>query len=283
MKTKFLFFAVLFAAVSVLSCNNESGVLAVRLDKNKLELVKGETVQLHASVVPEQAASSALEWFSEDENYVKVDENGNVTAVALKRVSEDSDELTPVSVFVRYQNGADECEVTVLPLATEAVEIQKPASQIKIPAGSTVQLEAKCFPENADLTDLTWSSEWATVAVVDDNGLVTGKTAGFTYIKASYSELIYDEILITVEPVVAQSVSIEPAAITIPFGKKMTLKAVLNPTCATDKLIWTSDNNEVVKVIDSATGAVEAVGEGVAKIKVQADKVFAECEVTVTK
>lgn len=283
MKTKFLFFAVLFAAISVLSCNNESGVLAVRLDKNKLELVKGETVQLHASVVPEQTASSALEWFSEDENYVKVDENGNVTAVALKKASEDSDELTPVSVFVRYQNGADECEVTVLPLATETVEIQKPASQIKIPAGTTVQLEAKCFPENADLTDLTWSSELATVAVVDDNGLVTGKTSGFTYIKASYSELIYDEILITVEPVAAQSVTIEPASITIPFGKKMTLKAVLNPSHATDKLIWTSDNNEVVKVIDSATGAVEAVGEGVAKIKVQADKVFAECEVTVTK
>ena len=120
MKTNFFFAALTIAALAVVSCNNNEGeVLAVRLDKTAIELVKGESVQLNATVVPDQDAE--LTWFSQDEQYVTVDPNGVVTAVGLKKDDPTSDQVTPVSVYVKYQNGADECLVTVLPMAPDKV------------------------------------------------------------------------------------------------------------------------------------------------------------------
>lgn len=282
MKTKFLFLAVLFTAIMSVSCNNENEVLAVRLDENKLELIKGESHKLNVTLVPSPEAPVTFEWFSEDEEYVTVDENGNVTAKAVK-YAEESDEIASVKVYVRYEGGADECEVTVLPLATERVEIQYNSPQVNVEAGENVRLEVKVFPEDADLNDITWSSEYADVAVVSADGVVTGKKPGWTMIKAEYSEQIFDEILVTVAAVAAESVKIEPETLDITVGRKITLKSVLTPAYATDELIWTSDNNAVVKVIDAATGDIEAVAVGTAKVKVQAEKAFAECVVTVSE
>ena len=71
--------AALCAILALSSCNNnESEVLAVRLDKNSIELTKGESVRLNASVVPDQEAD--FEWFSQDSEYVTVDSEGLVTA-----------------------------------------------------------------------------------------------------------------------------------------------------------------------------------------------------------
>ena len=282
MKTKFLFLAVLSTAIMSISCNNENEVLAVRLDKNELELVKGESDKLNVTLVPSQEAPVTFEWFSEDEDYVAVDENGNVTAKAVK-YAEGSDEIASVNVYVKYEGGADECKVTVLPLATERVEIQYDSPQVKIAAGESVSLEVRIFPEDADLNEITWSSEYADVAVVDADGVVTGKRPGWTMIKAEYSEQIFDEILITVAAVTAEDVKINPEKLDLTVGRKITLKPVLTPAYSTDELIWTSDNNDVVKVLDAATGDIEAVAAGTAKVKVQAERVFAECTVTVSE
>ena len=123
MKTKIFSAAAMLALLMNISCkSNDDEVLAVRLDKTRLEIVKGESAILSATVVPDQDAE--IEWFSQDEQYVTVDQNGLVTAVGLKRAASDSDQITPVSVYVKYQNGADECLVTVLPLAPSKVEIK---------------------------------------------------------------------------------------------------------------------------------------------------------------
>ena len=82
MKRLFLFPVVIFAAFVAVSCNNnETEVLAVRLDKTKIELVKGESIQLNAQVVPAQDAE--FTWSSQDEQYVTVDQNGVVTSCLL--------------------------------------------------------------------------------------------------------------------------------------------------------------------------------------------------------
>ena len=157
MKTKILL-ATMLALVMFISCkSNEDEVLAVRLDKTRLELVKGESADLSAVVVPAQDAE--FEWFSENEQYVTVDQNGVVTAVGLKKAAEDSDEVVPVSVYVRYKNGADECKVTVLPLAPSKVEILADSDIVNVDPGESVTLEVKCYPENADLKTVTWSTD----------------------------------------------------------------------------------------------------------------------------
>lgn len=198
MKKNIVFAAAFLSMLSLISCsNNEDQVRAVRLDKTAIELVKGENVQLKATVVPEQDAE--FTWFSQDDKYVTVDENGLVTAVGLKKESEDSDEISPVSVYVKYLNGADECKVTVLPLPTEKVEIVYDKKTVEIKHGESVTLTAKCYPEDADLTEVTWSTENALIATVNKTtGKVTGVAPGFTIIKVSYNDKIYDEINLNV-------------------------------------------------------------------------------------
>lgn len=282
MKNNILFCAAVISVLSVVSCNSKSEeVLAVRLDQNAIELVKGESVQLNATVVPDQDAD--FTWFSQDEEYVTVDQNGLVTAVGLKMASADSDQVTPVSVYVKYQNGADECLVTVLPLETTKVEIVYPEDIVKIDPAESIKLEAKCYPEDADLTNITWSTDYAGVATVDaKTGVVTGVTSGFALIRASYSDLIYDEIRVQVNLVNATSAEVVPSELTMEIGEKKLLKAQLTPSNATDKLVWTSENPAVAKV-GGETGIVTAESVGTAKIKVQAGKASAYCTITVVK
>lgn len=280
MKRHFLFAATMIAVLFTLSCTNaENEVLAVRLDKTKIELVKGESVQLTAQAVPAQDVE--FSWSSQDEQYVTVDQNGIVTAVGLKKDTPDSDEVSPVSVYVKYMNGADECKVTVLPLAPTRVEIVGGDKTVTVNPGESVQLEAKCYPEDADLTDLTWTTNYAGSAVVDSKtGLVTGVASGFAVIRASYNDKIYDEIDVQVNVVEPQAVKIVPAELEMFVGHKKRLKTELTPSNASGNIVWTSDNMKVA-VIDPETGTVEAVGVGSTVIKVQVGKVSASCAVTV--
>lgn len=280
MKRVFLFAAVMFAALVAVSCNsNENEVLAVRLDKTKIELVKGESIQLNAQVVPAQDAE--FTWSSQDDQYVTVDQNGVVTAVGLKKESLDSDEVAPVSVYVKYLNGADECQVTVLPLAPTKVEIVSEANTIEVDPAESIQLVAKCYPEDADLTDLTWSTDFATVAKVDSKtGVLTGVSAGFAVIRVSYNERIFDEINVRVNAVDPQDVEIVPSSISLSPGMKERLGVKLTPANASGSLVWTSDKMEVAKV-DAETGVVTAVAKGTANIKVQIGNVSATCVVVV--
>ncbi|MBO5942186.1 MAG: Ig-like domain-containing protein [Bacteroidales bacterium] len=280
MKTKILWAAAMLALISIVSCNNnEDQVQAVRLDKTKLEIVKGESVQLSAVVVPEQDAE--FEWFSENDQYVTVSPDGVVTAVGLKKAAEDSDEVVPVSVYVRYKNGADECKVTVLPLAAAKVEIVAESEVVNVNPGESITLKVKCYPENADLTAVTWSTDYAAVATVDSaTGKVTGVAPGFARIRASYNDKVYDEINVNVNAIAATSVEVDPSSVALSVGEKKRLTAVFTPSNATDKPVWTSENLDVATV-DSETGVVAAVSLGTAKIKVQAGSVSATCVVNV--
>ena len=279
MKTNFLFWTAVLAVFATVSCNRTDEVLAVRLDQNKIELVKGESIQLNAQVVPAQDVD--FTWYSQDDNYVTVDKNGLVTAVALKKEA-GSDEVQPVSVYVKYMNGADECQVTVLPLAPTKLEIAYALNVLKLDPGAeaSVQLQAKLYPEDADLTDITWSTDYASVATVDQTGRVTGVTPGFATIRASYNDKVYDEIDVQVNVVNPTAVVIDPATLSLEVGQKHRLKTVFTPSNASGNAVWTSDQPEVVAV-DNKTGAIEAKSAGTANIKVQVGSCSALCKVTV--
>lgn len=281
MKTNVAFLIIAFAALISVSCNqNGPEVLAVRLDKTKVEIVKGETIQLNAAVVPEQDVE--ITWYSADDKYVTVDENGLVTALALKTEGDEgSESIVPVSVYAKYKNGADECKVTVLPLAPSRVEIVYDGQVVEIDPQESVALTASFFPEDADLKNVTWSTNAANIAKVDSKtGVVTGVTAGFAVIRASYNEKIFDEIDVQVQVVNPESVAVDPAELTLKVGVKKRINAVLTPANATGKLVWTSEDTSVA-MIDSETGTVEALAPGQTKIRVQVGKVSGECKLTV--
>ena len=277
MKTNFLFWTAILAVVTAVSCNRADDVLAVRLDNNKIELVKGESMQLNAQVVPAQDVE--FTWYSQEPDYVSVDKNGLVTALALKK---EGEEVLPVSVYVKYMNGADECQVTVLPLAPTKLEIDYSGNVLKLNPGAeaSVQLTAKIYPEDADLRDITWTTDYASVATVDQTGRVTGVTPGFATIRATYNDKIFDELDVQVQVVEPTAVRVDPAELTLEVGQKQRLKPVFTPSNASGNTVWTSDKPAVVTV-DNKTGAIEAKSAGTANIKVQVGSCSALCKVTV--
>ena len=61
-------------------------------------------------------------------------------------------------------------------------EIQLSQTSVEIEKGETLQLTATVLPEDADEKEVTWESSNSYAATVDENGLVTAKSRGWTNI-----------------------------------------------------------------------------------------------------
>lgn len=79
-KIKYIF--ILFIAVALASCKDETKVTAVRLDPAEMTLAIGETRQIELLIEPLSAQIYNQKfWSSSDENVAVVDERGNVTGI----------------------------------------------------------------------------------------------------------------------------------------------------------------------------------------------------------
>ena len=129
----------------------------------EITLNAGESVQLVAGLIPESAIST-LTWSGGKAKVATVDANGVVTAVGKGKVT----------ITVKTGNGKKaKCKVTVnapeAPKAPKKVTLN--AKKATLNVGEGYQLVAT-LPANS-ISDLTWSTSNAAVAVVDANGYVT--------------------------------------------------------------------------------------------------------------
>lgn len=146
----------------------------IRIDPESLALTVGETGQLEASVLPENAGYGEILWTSSDESVAIVDRNGLVTALAkgtaTVTATEDSSKVTAT------------CEVTVSGIPVESVTLDK--TELEMRAGDTETLTATVNPVNADDSEVSWTSSDEAVASVSQNGEVTALGAGNAIITA---------------------------------------------------------------------------------------------------
>ena len=153
-------------------------VLKVTVNKLKLEL---ETSSLSLEVSKQQKlplttkvpAGTILNWSSDKESVAKVDQSGNVTAVAegTATITVSADHCEPAS-----------CTVTVGKTPEPAItELKLEPSELLLTKGSKGTLKVTNAPEN---TELKWASADPEVAAVE-NGVVTALAAGETRITVS--------------------------------------------------------------------------------------------------
>jgi len=143
----------------------------ITLDKAEGELEEGQTLQLTATITPEDATIKECNWSSSDETIATVNANGLVTA---KKAG-------TATITVTTKDGSElskKCEITVTPakIAVTGITLDKISTQVQ--EGKLVQLVATVTPDNATVKDCEWTSSDETVATVDENGLVTAKQAG---------------------------------------------------------------------------------------------------------
>lgn len=166
------------------------------------------------------------------------------------------------------------------PVAVSGVALNKKVATINV--GKTVTVKATVTPANAANKTLAWTSSNTKIATVS-NGVVKGVKAGRVVITAKTTDGSNFSATCTVtvkQPVTSISLSKKATMYT---GKKLTLKAKVNPANASNKaLTWKSYNTKIAKV--ASNGVVTGVKAGTVKITATAkdgSRKSATCTVTV--
>ena len=247
------------------------GVERIELEPAELQLKKGDSQTLTASIFPADATCQTLHWGTSDSKVASVDEDGKVTAVGNGSAT----------VFVSSSDGGYTayCNVYVgTPLGSLSLD---PGEYTLESIGSSFKIAPVFYPEDATDTEVSWTSADPKIASVSSDGTVTAIGPGTTAITAAAAGgAITSKCVVTVlSPALA--IKISDSRLSLEEGEEATLTASVFPSDATQStLTWRSDKPEVATV--DQDGNVRAVKAGVAVITVSvSETVFETCTVTV--
>lgn len=163
-------------------------------------LQKGSSMRLSLNILPETAMNKTVAWSSSDESVAVVNANGMIRGIGTGKAV----------ITAAATDGSDitaEKEITVFQPVTGVVA--KERGQIVIFAGQSKSVHATVQPEDASNKKLTWTSSDPSIASVDQNGSVNGRSQGFVTItaeandgsgrKASFSFVIEPKVPLTIE------------------------------------------------------------------------------------
>lgn len=152
-------------------------VAGITLNRTGASLVKGKTLQLTATITPENATNRAVNWASSNTKIATVDSAGKVTAKAAGTVT--------ITCTAQADSGKKAtCKVTVTepkPPVKPTVKVTKVTLNKKTATLSpkeTLTLKATVTPTNATNKGVTWKSSDTKIATVSSTGKVTAKAAG---------------------------------------------------------------------------------------------------------
>ena len=135
----------------------------------------------------------------------------------------------------------------------------------KINAGETTKLEASVYPSNAEDKTISWESSDTSVLTVSSTGSLTAVGVGTATITAKTSRGTSKKFTITVNEVMAESISIANNDTEILIEDTQALECEFAPENTTDKtIVWTTSDESVISV--SADGEITANKLGTATI-----------------
>ena len=142
-------------------------------------------------------------------------------------------------------------------------------TKLSLPAYSLSSLTASVSPQNADNTDLLWSSSNTSVVSVDKySGVIYCLNAGTAEVTAAAVDGSRKKAVctVTVTPRVVKASSISlPANKALYVGDSTELSVTFNPGYTSNQnLTWTSSNKKVATV--NAKGVVRALSAGTTRI-----------------
>ncbi len=145
------------------------------------------------------------------------------------------------------------------------------------PTDKPYQLIAAVYPENAVGKTLTWKSDNAGVATVDQNGMVTPRGAGEAYITVSCGDVKAGCSVTVFQPV--EKLSLSQIMMRVRQGTEVQMTAKIEPDNATEKTLHWYSTDEMVAIVDNE-GNVLVTGPGSADIVVVGESgVSAKCRV----
>lgn len=251
-----------------------SRVTGISLSETTVELKPGETHQLTATVLPQNASNAEVTWYSDKESVAKVSQSGLVSAVSTGEAT----------IHVVTSDGGK--------MATCLVKVGTPVKGITLSISSktlyvgdpSLDISATLTPANATDKSLEWSSSDPEVASIAPgaalHAVIKPLKPGKTTITATTKDGGFTASCeVTVKRHVS-GVSLNKASLTLYVGETESLAATVAPEDASDKTVaWSSDNSAVASV---SNGKVTANKPGTAVIKVVTNDLSKEAACTVT-
>lgn len=142
-------------------------------------LQNGETLQLTATVFPENATYNSVSWTSSDNAIATVDAEGLVTA-------HNKNGTATITATATDESGvAASCDITVRRFVSS---ISLYPSFIGGTEGEHIQIDATVLPEDATYKVIRWSSSDESIAKVNKSGLISLLKKGTAVITASATD-----------------------------------------------------------------------------------------------
>lgn len=249
--------------------------MVVTITPDNYRLGFGKSLKLEVSVTNHGKVldNVPIIWSSSDESICTVDEYGKITGVGYGDVQ--------IRAEVDDDYGAyATCAVRVV---REVTAIRLNHNVLTIIQGNTASLKADVQPANATYNEATFSSDDESVAVVDEDGLITALTPGTTWIwaKAKDNSGKYARCWVTViEPVPVTGITVSDKKVVLISGETKKLTYTAKPAKHTDDLMWTSSNEAIATV--NADGVITAHRTGTSTVTVMSTSgKTAQVEVTV--
>ena len=246
-----------YGTCNIIVTSNPSKIESISFGQEEISVNVGASLLLQVSVTPIDARTDEIEFESEAPEIVSVDQDGRITAVSVGTtavIARAQDKSASVTIRVTEKGG-----IQINPTDLRLIGL---ANGLKI--GSTAKVIYNLLPENATNNALTWKSSDPSIATVDEDGIVTGISAGTCQIIATTTNGISSSISITVESdtVPVESIVINgETAITMKLGGTRLLRYTVLPDNATDKKVtYTTSNTSVIFI--ASNGVMAAMGEG---------------------
>ncbi len=248
-------------------------VTGISISSDSIKLAQGKSKTLKATVTPSDATDKVVLWSSSDENVAGVSVSGVVTAKGPGYAT-----ITATTKDGAYSAS---CNVSVY-VAVSGVKLA--ADTVTVPKGEKRILSATVLPENAENTDVTWTSSNESVARVNEVGQVTGRTKGTAKITVTTKDGAFSDSCIVEVIQLATSVSLDFTNISINAGKTKTLVATVLPSTASYRTVTWKTSNKAVATVNSK-GVITAVAAGSAVITATSKDGAAStyCKVTVNQ
>ncbi|MGL4485241.1 MAG: Ig-like domain-containing protein, partial [Anaerovoracaceae bacterium] len=220
-------------------------VTTLTINERETNLVIGDTKDLSAKVLPENADDKIIEWSSSNPAVASVNNNGKITAI------------TKGNTIIKAINIASGLTDTVLVSVKENIrvsDISLNKTSANLNVGEEETFVPIITPANASNKAVSWNSSNPLVANVDENGKVRALAIGTASIIAttidgskiaSLSLTIGQQILVT-------GVSLNKTDLTLNIGNGEVLAANILPANASIKnLLWTSMDPAIADVSPS--------------------------------
>lgn len=251
----------------------EIPVKGVSIGKPEECMYVGDRFKPDVAIVPENALNRNYTLKSLDERVAALDDEGFVVLKSYGKAR--------IQATTEDGGYTDVCEFDVY---EHTVGIRLETEQARVRKGGRLTLSAVAQPEGKTDGRLVWSSSDGSVASVDEEGVVSGKSKGEAVITVTAVDGGYTaECRVRVYQPVTE-LRMDNRSVTVDTGEDIQLTATILPYDADNKsIVWSSDNPDVADV--NGKGVVTGVkaGQTVIRATSEDEGISDFCVVTVNQ